>query len=327
VVANLGRPASRHAAVRALVAAGDQAVPDIERAFDEERQDRGTRMRMARMAGQIHGPRSTAFLERHMAYPDSEVRALVLEALAGRHYQAAAERRAEAFHLLEAEASFEAWLIASHLDILAVEGPEKELLAELDLALLHERQRCRDMVFYLLSFLHPANPILGAKASLASADAERQAYAIEVLDNVLAADAKALVLPLMEELPAEERLRRLGPRFPQDRWPLHERLAALAERPLAELSSWCKACAIDAIARVDAAELRPAVVAGLESTDPLVRETAVWTLGWIGGDDTPDLVRPLLDDDVKQVVDMAEHVAGQFDNQALIEQLLAAQAS
>lgn len=284
-------------------------------------------MRMVRVAGQIHGPHSTAFLQRHMAYPDSEVRTLVLAGLAGRQYQAPPEAQAEVLQLLEAEISYGAWLIASHLDVLAVEGPELELMAELDLALQHERLRSRAMVFHLLSFLYPANTILSAKTNLVSPDAERQAYAIEVLDNVLAAGAKALVLPLLEQLPDDERLRRLAVRFPQERLDLHGRLAALAERSLATLSGWCTACAIDAIARVDAAELRPAVVAGLNSTDHLVREAAVWTLGWIGGEDTAELVRPLLEDHVKQVAGMAEHVAGQLDNQALIEQLLAAQAS
>jgi HEAT repeat protein len=78
---------------------------------------------------------------------------------------------------------------------------------------------------------------------------------------------------------------------------------------------------------VDAAELRPAVIAGLDSPDHLVREAAVWTLGWIGGDETADLVRPLIDDPVRQVASMAEHVAGQFNTEDLIAQLLAAQAT
>ena len=326
VVANLSHPASRHAAVRALVAVGEPAMPDVERAFDSDGPDRATRKRIVRIAAQVHGPWSSAFLRRQISCPDCELRALALEALASRRYQASNQERAELVSLLDAELSRGVWLAAAHLDVLGVDGPELELMGELDVALRHERYRNREMVFHVLSFLYPAEPILSAKANLAGVDEEKQAYAIEALDNLLPPDIKAVVLPLVEDLPPEEQLRRLTTRFPQQRLDLRSRLADLAGRSLNELSGWCEACALDAIGRVDAAELRPAVVVGLDSSDPLVREAALWTLGWIGGDGTADLVRPLMEDPVKQVASMAEHVAGQFNSEDLVAQLLAAAA-
>jgi ATP/ADP translocase/HEAT repeat protein len=330
VVANLSQPASRHAAARALAAIGDAGIADLERAFEAPGQERRTRLRMVRIAAQVHGPQSQAFLRRRLEFPDCDLRALALEALAARRYQAAEAERPALQEVLDAEIGRGSWLAAAHLDVASVDGPERELMAELELALRHERQRNRDMVFHLLSFLHAADPILSAKANLASQDEEKQAYAIEVLDNLLLPELKAVVLPLVEDLAADEQLRRLAARFPQERLDLAARLADLAAQPLDRLSAWSQACALDAIGRLDAGDLCPTVIARLDSPDHLVREAAVWTLGWIGGADTADLVRPLMDDPVVQVASMAEHVAGQFegqDNEALIAQLLAAQGA
>lgn len=327
VVANLSQPASRHAAALALIAIGDGALPELERAFLVEGQARGLRMRIIRVVAQIRGPQSSAFLRRQVSFPDCEIRALALEALASRRYQAAPEEREDLQSLLEGELARGAWLVAAERDVLAAEAAELELMAELELALGTERQRQRDMVFHLLSFLHPPDPILSARANLASDDDEKQAYAVEVLDNLLGMELKAVVLPLVEVLPAEEQLRRLSARFPQTQLDLRARLADVASQPLDRISGWCKACALDAIGRIDASELRPTVAEGLASPEPLVREAAVWTLGWIGGEETAGLVQPLLADPVAQVAHMAEHVAGQVGQEDLIAQLLAAHSN
>ena len=327
VVANLARPDSRHAAVNALVAIGEPAIDEIAKAFEDPDVDRRTRLRIVRVIARIHGPKSLEFLRSRATYPDSEIRGLVLVALAARKYQASETEQPAILEALQQEMAATAWLAAARADIESADGAYRDLMAELELALAHEEPRLRDMLFHLLSALYPAEAILGARHNLDSPDEETRAYAIEVLDNLLPVGLRAQLLPLVEDMTPAERLSRLSADLAQELLGVEARVGDVALRPLAWISHWTKACAIDATARIDARELLSPVLAELDSPDPLIRETSLWAAGWMGSGEVVDQVRPLVDDPVKQVADMAAHVVGQFENVVDIDALFAAAAA
>jgi len=73
-------------------------------------------------------------------------------------------------------------------------------------------------IFKLLEIIYPREDIIRAFQNVRSGAKESVAYAVELLDNILEKEMKEIVLPLIENLPREERLRRcrsLLEHFPQ----------------------------------------------------------------------------------------------------------------
>ncbi len=68
--------------------------------------------------------------------------------------------------------------------------------------------RVLDRIFGLLGLLHSPDDIGAVRAALGHADARLRSGAIEYLDNLLAGDIRRRVMLLVEEMPAEERIRK-----------------------------------------------------------------------------------------------------------------------
>ncbi|MEN6312504.1 MAG: hypothetical protein ABFD80_13325, partial [Acidobacteriota bacterium] len=64
-------------------------------------------------------------------------------------------------------------------------------------------------IFDLLALVHPSEDIVKAYQNILQGSKKSGDYSLELLDNLLDRDLKAWLLPLIEDLPAEERLRRL----------------------------------------------------------------------------------------------------------------------
>jgi len=63
-------------------------------------------------------------------------------------------------------------------------------------------------IFRLLGLLFPHDDIQRAHQNILSGTQESTAYALELLDNVLPRDLRELLLPIVEDMPVEERVRR-----------------------------------------------------------------------------------------------------------------------
>jgi hypothetical protein len=118
-----------------------------------------------------------------------------------------------------------------------------------------------------------------ARRALAQSQGPQYAYAIEILDTQLPTDLKSLVLPIAEELPPQERLRRLAAAFPQNQEPRASRLAAIISGQESRwCTAWTRACALFAAGRLSATECLPAARTALSDDDARVREAAAWAL-------------------------------------------------
>ncbi len=83
--------------------------------------------------------------------------------------------------------------------------PREGMLAE---ALEEKIARSRNRVFLLLGLLYPWRDIVAARWALEHGDARAKASASEYLDNVLAAPFRKRLMPLLEDLPLAERVRK-----------------------------------------------------------------------------------------------------------------------
>ena len=98
----------------------------------------------------------------------------------------------------------------SHLSLhhnLFVDGwvPATNLLSQ---ALEQKLQRSKDRIYRLLSLIFPWKDVAAAQWTLANGETRARASASEYLDNLLSGDVRKLAMPVLEEMPLDERVRR-----------------------------------------------------------------------------------------------------------------------
>lgn len=252
---------------RTLVAMGEAALPHLEQAFDVG-PSALVRCRIVRVLGRIRGARARAWLLSRLGFPDPDVRREVLEALRAGGYHA---DDTDVYHLEAAvrdEVRGAVELLGAERDLAL--APNHELLAG---AIARQAERARERVLLLLSFLYDAKAVLSARDNLRHATRERRAYAREMLEVTLPHETRALAMPLVEELPIEERLARLAAAFSQSPRSARARVAALLEAE--HFAVWPRALAIRLVRETGTAELSPRVAPLASSPEPLLRETAL----------------------------------------------------
>ena len=303
VIENLSLPLVRQAAVAALVAGGEATVDALEEAFDKEGQTRQVRLLIVKVCGRIGGPRAASFLRSRMDFADEDVRHRVLLGLRACGYTSTPEDATVIAAMIREESNDAAWNLAGLRDI----GTHEEF-ALLSNALAGELRRDRERIMTLLSFICPREAIVRATACLEDPSGQQRAYAVEVLDNVVAPELKPLLFPILEDIPDAQKLERLEELSPQQRLSPTGRLQEILSRAPGWISPWSQACALHAIGRMRIVELDARVVSVLDADSPLLRETAVWSLGQLAPEDLADRLRAVSVDRNPTVAGMARFV-------------------
>ena len=239
VIEQLSVPAVRSDAASALVAGGDAAIPDLRIAFTAEHAP-ALQAAIIRVVGRIGGSRALAFLLGLPETPDESLRRQVLVALDRCRYRARTEAEIARVHEhLRWESARAAWVLAVLHDL-----GEHSALAPLRDALDNTLKRGRERIFVLLSFLYDRETIRRVHTGLDSAAGEQRAYGLELLDVMLPQPIKAILLPLLDDLPAVVQRTRLQPLFPHPQRGRMERLQELITENTHTGNSWITACAM-----------------------------------------------------------------------------------
>jgi ATP/ADP translocase/CRP-like cAMP-binding protein/HEAT repeat protein len=78
----------------------------------------------------------------------------------------------------------------------------------LALALEQKIQRTKDRIYRLLTLIYPWRDITAAQWTIANGDARSRANASEYLDNILEGALRKRIMPVLEEMPIDEKVRR-----------------------------------------------------------------------------------------------------------------------
>ena len=281
VVAALGRRATQMAAVAALRAGGEAAQPAVVSALCQNDQPVELLVGLARAAGRMGNEAVTTALAARLDHPSDTVRTEVLLALTGASYRATGEAAAAVRRQIAAETSHAAWLLAGLRDCLAAEE-----LDYLRRVLQDQFAAARDRIYLLLALLvepsamHDVREVLGQGHQATEA---RRAYALEILELGLPAELKAMVMPLSEEMSPAARLQRLGGLYDAPALSPTERVEALL-RGDGRANHWLEVTRLFAAGQVGCTgpDLPELLRRYQTSSDPVLRETAVWTSARLG---------------------------------------------
>ena len=139
------------------------------------------------------------------------------------------------------------------------------------IALNERMDQALNRAFRRLALLYPPQEILDAYQGVTSEDARRRGNALEYLENALAPEHAALVLPLVDDIGDDERLQ-LAARQGFRLGTLDESLEAL----LRQDDPWLRACALYVAGARRERRLLPLVESNLDTLDQMVSETASW---------------------------------------------------
>lgn len=286
VASHLNSVKVRGTAVSTLVIGGESVLPVLETMFADTSQPAETLMRVARVCGQIGGPAAIEVLQAQLNYPNNDVRDQILASLSRCKFKVDDSQVAPVEQSIRAEAGNILWIFAALADI-----GQQPVTALLRSALLHEVRQSRARIFLLLSFVYDSRAVFSARDNLDHPSREKRAFALEVLENLLASrEEKDILLPLFDEnLSADQRLERLHDHFSELelRMGQHRRLQQVLNQSVAWISPWVQACALSATSALlktnhldgtEAETARQSIVGQLAANEPLLRETAVWSL-------------------------------------------------
>ncbi len=271
IVENLAERATRSAASDALVAYGDRMLPLVESALSGDDFAPETTLRLVRACLPVKGAAVQAVMARHLNHPDDAVRDQVLAVLAACGYQAQGDERKRVDEALRRDAAAGYRTLQAQQEV-----GDSDAVTPLRRALQDALAQGQRRIFWLLSFLYEARPLLRAGAQLAQGTRAERALALEMLDVTLAAEHKALLFLLLERKLGQaqrERLRDLqifvDTMTPDAR--LHELIANGGQ-------GWLRACALYSAAQRGDAAIVPLAESAQGDPDPVVRETAAWCL-------------------------------------------------
>jgi HEAT repeat protein len=263
-------------AASALVAAGTAALPELQAAYQERP---ALRVAITRVLGRLGRGRGLGFLRSRLGAEDVDVRGAVLEALRANGFAPTGEELVAVQRQLRRELEDAAATLAARRDIGGSDG--LELLSQ---ALEGDVEGHRRRLFLLLSFVYEARAVLHARDNLSHPARERRAYAQELLEVTIPREAREALMPLLESLSPTERLTRLEVCEPQVRQTPEARLDQLLRCGDGSCSAWTRAVAAYCAARGGRRPLREALARLAQEDDsPLVRETAGWSAGVLGG--------------------------------------------
>jgi ATP:ADP antiporter, AAA family len=260
LIGKLEHPVLASAASEAVAAYGMKALPVLAEILQDLNGSRQGRIWAVKTLGRLGGHEAAETLLAQLRDPAGAVRLAICQSLAQLNTTPLISLEVKEALLDELHAAYE----------LRVLGLELRSTALLEEALRARFDEALERIFLLLALRYPDGDLKRAHAALKSDDAGMRAMAVELLDNVLERDLKALILPLLEA-PAEHVLALAQSRFTIASKPLEARVQELA----VSSDSWVRACAIYELGALGRLDLIGPVLAALLSDEPLLRETAL----------------------------------------------------
>jgi ATP/ADP translocase/HEAT repeat protein len=286
LISKISQPGLQGPTSHALRHYGDRALYDLDLGISSPAVERQERLYMLDIVAEIGGAEAIEVLMRHLTTQDPAVKHQIYLGLAHLHYQAEPDDKYIFVNLLDQEVRLITLLLASMKDLYPDKRYElvhSALGSELDLR--------RDNMLLLISFLFPSIVMLDTRANIDSRISELRVFALEVLENLLTAEIKQVVLPILDEISIEERLQVLTERFPHPPMAADERFNNLMEEHLDAAFYWTRAAMLYQVGQQKSQQHLARLHEAVDNPEIIIRETALWSLHQLN---PPELRRTLV---------------------------------
>jgi AAA family ATP:ADP antiporter len=190
-----------------LVSYGEPVVDVLAHFMRDPDEDIWVRRHIPTTLAQIPSQKSVDVLVAALEEPDGFMRYKVIAALERLRRTdlplSFPRERLEALTLREGSRYFN--YLSLHYNLFGRKQITSELLSK---TLLQKMDRTRDRVYRLLALIYPWRDVGAAQWTLAHGDPRSRASASEYLDNILSGQLRKRIMPVLEDLPLEEKVRR-----------------------------------------------------------------------------------------------------------------------
>lgn len=271
LIENLSDPQYNVQAANTLTLIGGKSLSALDSAFYRTGQSTHAIMKMVRIIGRIGGKTAMNQLWNKIDYPDKIVVSQVLLALGNSGFKADVTQIHRIKHAIESDIEDIAWNIGA-LNEIATD------YLDIRQALEEEIKYDTEHIYMLLSMLYDSKTIQLIKENIESGTNEGVSYAIELLDIFLSEDLKQRIIPVLDDLPYQEKAKKLEIFFPRERIDSTLVLKFLLNRDFSQTNRWTKACILYQIGLMKITDFNLDLIACLFSQDKMLREMAAWSL-------------------------------------------------
>ena len=258
-------------AASALITAGKDALPILDNSFYRSGQTQGVMLKIINIMDEIGGKEAHELLWQKIDFPDRKIVRQILLSLGNKQHTASTKEAITLIDILNEEIGKALWNITAKTEL-----SDAEHNNPLQNALDEEITSSFEFIYMLLSIIYDPDSIELVKENVELGTIEGSAYAIELLDIFLDQDMKPKLFPLIDDIPAKEKLDKLQVFYPRQLYQEHETYNYILNRESNNANRWTKACALYAIAEDKSIEIGDSIVAHMFNPDPLLAELATW---------------------------------------------------
>jgi HEAT repeat protein len=294
----------RRTAEQALVTAGPSALPDLTKAFLDDKSSRQMRLATLRIIGHYpaHDIAELAFYA--AAHNSPQIRHQALKALTQTRYQVeTAGERQQLRNIIDTELRQATHLLITQRD-LERKGEYPILVSDLR----SKFQQVRARMFLILGVQFGRKQARQLEKNYMSENREKHAYALEILSNMLDQAQLTPIFWIFDDIPEPERLALLTDAFPQTGGSVeyHLKEIMLGNRP--GTTFWTQCAAIFEVGRNKNTNLYPTIKQAILHDDRFVRETALWAVAQLNPITAPAVLETFTGDREPNVRKIAKHI-------------------
>jgi AAA family ATP:ADP antiporter len=256
-------------AFEALSQIGDPALDYLERLFITPNTDDNILSRVVHIYGKIGSAKAIDLLLNKLENQSRRITLATVSALHEANFQANSLNVHRILNIIVRTTHIMGW---NYLVLTSL--PDREEYFELKNAFRQEIANDQDLLYDLLSLAYNARTIREIREYLENGSSADISHAIEMLDHFVFEDIKPVLFPLLENITAKERVKRLQYYFPIERMTLYEMISFTLTRDYNILSIYPRICAMQVALEMPEFEVTQELIANLFHPNRLLREVA-----------------------------------------------------
>lgn len=278
IVRQLQSDQLHQSAAYTLLSVGEPAVKELIKAFNRSSEATEYRLRIVRVLREIGGPAVIKFLRAALTLPDTSIQDEVYEALKFLSYHVTITERTYISSAIDDRIALLVWIMACQNDL-----KKYPATSDIQEALERERRRILPTIFTLLSLLPDAQPYDFISELVLNDDPETYGYLLEVINITLPPEWKEKLLPIFEDRPLAEKLKKCIEYYPNGSFTPEVRLKDIINKHYSNVSCWLKVIALHELANAPG-DHTLILAANAVSPDKIIAETALFALYRLNSD-------------------------------------------
>lgn len=243
LVEKLGEPAYINIAFATFVSAGDASLDTLEQVFHFAGQKEVIQRNIIYIYGYVGSNKAIEYLLLKLKQSNLNLRIIALKMLSKLGVKISADYRRNINEEIEEICRNLVWNMSAILTF-KYHNVDPALLQAME----DEMTVNYNQIFEFLMLIYDASAVRAVQENLQSGDADKEDFAIELLEILIDETSKPLLIPLLSTNEYEEKLKDVQLIFPAERLPLQQTLHTLLQRGFRQINSWTRACALEELA-------------------------------------------------------------------------------